>query len=62
MDKPWWASKTIVGGTVAAVSGLVYAWAAVLGWSGPVVDATIATIGAAGTLVSLYGLRSALDR
>ena len=59
MDKPIQQSKTIQGGAVAALSGLAYAWADVLGWADSMTIAVVATIGTLGVLWSLYGLRHA---
>ena len=60
MNKPLYQSATLQGGAVAALSGLVYLWAPILGLSGEVVQALCGTLAAVGTLWSLYGLRRAM--
>jgi len=52
-------SKTLQGGVVAALCGLVYAWAPVLGLDDVAITAATATIGALAALYALYGLRQA---
>ena len=59
MDKPLWASKTMQGGVLAALSELVRAWAVVFGWNSATVHAALATVTTLGLLWSLWGLRSA---
>lgn len=62
MDKRLRDSKTVQGGVVAALVGIVQLWASALEWDGPIVNAITGTIAGLATIWAFIGARDLLGR